>query len=205
MQVQRKGLCFYLLGTCWNGSNKGKMMRRKVERCLCSRVCDKPVLFDGYLMGVFDGTVKYSFCAAIFPFPSRPSSGLQPATRRWRAFVRRPSGRPASTRHNSATAPQGVTVAAWHPGPAAPFRGKASIPPGVISARRSSMPEERPNANVSAYKSASTGPCRSGSRLGYRHPTVIAKRSRHRAARRHGSGRAAAHQLLPYSPPTRQR
>ena len=34
----------------------------------------------------------------------RPSPGLQPATRRWRAFVRRPSGRPASTKHTSATA-----------------------------------------------------------------------------------------------------
>ena len=36
--------------------------------------------------------------------PSRPSPGLQPATRRWRAFVRRPSGRPASTKNTSATA-----------------------------------------------------------------------------------------------------
>ena len=26
-----------------------------------------------------------------------------------------------------------ATVAAWQPGPAAPFRGKASIPPGVVS------------------------------------------------------------------------
>ena len=26
-----------------------------------------------------------------------------------------------------------ATVAAWHPGPAAPVRGKASIPPGVVS------------------------------------------------------------------------
>ena len=36
--------------------------------------------------------------------PSRPSSGLQPATRRWRAFVRRSSDRPASTKQPSATA-----------------------------------------------------------------------------------------------------
>ena len=36
--------------------------------------------------------------------PSRPSPGLQPATRRWRAFVRRSSGRPASTKRTSATA-----------------------------------------------------------------------------------------------------
>ena len=36
--------------------------------------------------------------------PSRPSSGLQPATRRWRAFVCRPSGRPASSKRTSATA-----------------------------------------------------------------------------------------------------
>ena len=36
--------------------------------------------------------------------PSRPSPGLQPATRRWRVFVCRPSGRPASTKRTSATA-----------------------------------------------------------------------------------------------------
>ena len=88
----------------------------------------------------------------------RPASSSPPA--RWRAFVRRPSGRLASTRHTSATEARrslaasftsfgcgsamsavcafachrpsihhlrpSATVAAWHPGPAAPFRGKAS-------------------------------------------------------------------------------
>ena len=34
----------------------------------------------------------------------RPSPGLQPATIRWRAFVRRSSGRSASTKRTSATA-----------------------------------------------------------------------------------------------------
>ena len=48
--------------------------------------------------------MKDSLCAAIFPSPLRPSPGLQPATRRWRAFVCRPSGRTASTKHTSATA-----------------------------------------------------------------------------------------------------
>ena len=66
-----------------------------------------------------------------------------------------------------------ATVAAWHPGPATPFRGKASIPPvfvstgsgasvrrdlpGFISAQRSSMPGERLLPIVSAHYSASTG------------------------------------------------
>ena len=49
-KCSEKGLCFYLLGTCWNGSNAGKMMSRKVARWLFNRVCDKQVLFDGYLM-----------------------------------------------------------------------------------------------------------------------------------------------------------
>ena len=79
------------------------------------------------------------------------------------------------------------------------FRRVASPRPSRLRlCLRSSMPGKRPNANVSAYKSASTGPCLSGSRLGYRYPTVIAKSSRHRAAKHHGSGRSAAHQFSPY-------
>ena len=49
-------------------------------------------------------TCRKSSASSSSSCPSRPSSGLQPATRRWRAFVRRPSGRPASTKHTSATA-----------------------------------------------------------------------------------------------------
>ena len=86
-----------MLGTCWNGSNEGKMMSRKVARCLCSRVCDKQVLFDGYLM-------DRDRLVVAKRRPLRPSPGLQPDTRRWRAFVCRPSGRPASTKQPSATA-----------------------------------------------------------------------------------------------------
>ena len=69
---------------------------------------------------------------------------------RWRAFVCRPSGRLCISTHPSATAAlrsahssftsfgcdllrPSATVAAWQPGSAAPFRGKASIPPGVVS------------------------------------------------------------------------
>ena len=69
-----------------------------------------------------------------------------------------------------------ATVAAWHPGPATPFRGKASIPPGVVSTgsgasvRRdlpgfvSACVHPCPTGNGSSYKflphpSASTGAC----------------------------------------------
>ena len=71
----------------------------------------------------------------------RPSSGLQPATRRWRAFVMPSFGPPciheAHFRHRAASVSgflrPSATVAAWHPGPAAPFRGKASVRLGCIS------------------------------------------------------------------------
>ena len=49
-------------------------------------------------------TCRKSSASSSSSCPSRPSSGLQPATIRWRAFVRRPSGRPASTKRTSATA-----------------------------------------------------------------------------------------------------
>ena len=48
-------------------------------------------------------TCRKSSASSSSSCPSRPSSGLQPATIRWRAFVRRPSGRPASTKRTSAT------------------------------------------------------------------------------------------------------
>ena len=49
-------------------------------------------------------TCRKSSASSSSSCPSRPSSGLQPATIRWRAFVRRSSGRPASTKRTSATA-----------------------------------------------------------------------------------------------------
>ena len=95
----------------------------------------------------------------IWP-PCVPCPASSPPPAWWRAFVCRPSGRPASTKCTSATAAlrslpasftsfgcgsamsvvcafachrpsihhlrPSATVAAWHPGPAAPFRGKAS-------------------------------------------------------------------------------
>ena len=68
-----------------------------------------------------------------------------------------------------------ATVAAWQPGPAAPVRGKASIPPGVVSTGSGAAvrrdlpgsisacvhpcPEKRPIPKFSAHSPASTGPC----------------------------------------------
>ena len=67
-----------------------------------------------------------------------------------------------------------ATVAAWHPGPAAPVRGKASIPPGVVSTgsgaalRRDLLgfasagvhpcPNNGPDHKFQSYFPASTGP-----------------------------------------------
>ena len=73
-------------------------------------------------------------------FPTlRPSPGLQPATRTVAGFRSPFVGPPcileAHFRHRGASVSGSLRpsamVAAWHPGPAAPFRGKASIPPGV--------------------------------------------------------------------------
>ena len=75
-------------------------------------------------------------------FPTlRPSPGLQPATRTVAGFRSPFVGPPcileAHFRHRGASVSGSLrpsaTVAAWHPGPATPFRGKASIPPGVVS------------------------------------------------------------------------
>ena len=49
-------------------------------------------------------TLKDPAVSCLYNQVSRPSPGLQPATRRWRAFVCRSSGRPASPKHSSATA-----------------------------------------------------------------------------------------------------
>ena len=64
----------------------------------------------------------------------RPSSGLQPATRKVAGFrsssFRPPCIHEAHFRHRGASVSGALrpsaTVAAWHPGPAAPLRGKAS-------------------------------------------------------------------------------
>ena len=67
--------------------------------------------------------------------PSRPSPGLQPATRMVAGFRLPVIGPPciheAHFRHRGAPVSgsqrPSATVAAWHPGPAAPLRGKASV------------------------------------------------------------------------------
>ena len=110
---------------------------------------------------------KKSLCNCL-AHSSRPSPGLQPATRMVAGFRSPPFGPPlhqhAPFRHRGASVSGSLrpsaTVAAWQPGPAAPIRGKASIPPGVVStgsgaavrrdlpgfvsASRSSMPGETP-------------------------------------------------------------
>jgi hypothetical protein len=68
-------------------------------------------------------------------FPSRPLPGLQPATRTVAGFRLPSVGPPCISklllRHRVAPVfvylRPSATVAAWHPGPAAPFRGKASV------------------------------------------------------------------------------
>ncbi len=75
----------------------------------------------------------------------RPAPSPPPA--RWRAFVCRSSGRPASARYFSATAPLRSPLLfarrPWsrlgNPARLEPLRGKASIPPGVVHARRTSV------------------------------------------------------------------
>ncbi len=67
------------------------------------------------------------------PRVPRPASSPPPA--RWRASVCRSSGRlcistalPPLRRSGRRCSPRpSATVAAWHPGPAEPFRGKASV------------------------------------------------------------------------------
>ena len=111
----------------------------------------------------------------------RPSPGLQPATRTVAGFRLPFFGPPciheAHFRHRGASVSgllrPSATVAAWHPGPAAPFRGKASIPPGFHP-----CPENAPPP-LFAYSPASTGPGfvprRSGSRLVVLIPNKVQK------------------------------
>ena len=110
------------------------------------------------------------------------------------AGFRSPSFRPpciheAHFRHRGASVSgflrPSATVAAWHPGPAAPVRGKASIPPGVVSTGSGAAvrrdlpgsasayvhpcPENRASPKVSAHSIGvnrpGVVPHRSGSRL----------------------------------------
>ena len=94
-------------------------------------------------------------------------------------FVRPPLHQHAAFRHRGAPVSvslrPSVTVAAWHPGPAAPVRGKASIPPvfvstssgaaihrdlpGFTSASVHPCPENGPDHKFQSHSPASTGPC----------------------------------------------
>ena len=92
-------------------------------------------------------TCRKSSASSSSSCPSRPSSGLQPATIRWRAFVRRPSGRPASTKRTSATvarrspvsyAPRprsrlGIPARLRGPGKASVRLGCISLPPACVA------------------------------------------------------------------------
>jgi len=80
------------------------------------------------------------------------------------AGFRSPSFRPplhqhAHFRHRSApvfaTLRPAATVAAWHPGPTAPVRGKASIPPGVVSTGSGAAVRR----DLSGFVSACIHPC----------------------------------------------
>ena len=120
-------------------------------------------------------TCRKSSASSSSSCPSRPSSGLQPATIRWRAFVRRPSGRPASTKRISATAPRRSPVSYARrprsrlgiPARLEPVRGKASIPPGVACVHP--CPENGASQNFSVRSIGVNRPGfvprRSGSRL----------------------------------------
>ena len=115
----------------------------------------------------------------------RPSPGLQPATRTVAGFRLTFFGPPciheAHFRHRGASVSgllrPSATVAAWHPGPAAPFRGKASIPPGFHP-----CPENAPPP-LFAYSPASTARLRPAPiRITPHHSHLAhtAKRSSHR-------------------------
>ena len=116
-------------------------------------------------------TCRKSSASSSSSCPSRPSSGLQPATIRWRAFVRRPSGRPASTKHTSATAARRSPVSS-----ARRPRSRLGIPARLRRSggrhrfrQASSMPGERRQSKVSAISFGVNRPGfvprRSGSRL----------------------------------------
>ena len=84
-------------GTCWKSKICDLAVAKTSIKWRCYWILGKIVLLDGYLM-------DRDRLVVAKRRPLRPSPGLQPDTRRWRAFVCRPSGRPASTKHTSATA-----------------------------------------------------------------------------------------------------
>ena len=178
--------------------------------------------------------MKDSLCAAKFSSPSRPSSGLQPATRRWRASVCRSSGRPASTKNISATAVRRSPFPyarrprsrLGNPARLEPFRGKASIPPGVASTGSGAVvcldlsgfvsacvhpcPENGTSPNFSARSSASTGPA--SFLADPDHASAIRKSNKvkkeqppHPKRRAAVAAVAAPPTVTPNSPPTHQR
>ena len=157
--------------------------------------------------------MKYSFCAARFPSPSRPSPSLQPATRKVAGFrmpfFGPPCIREALFRHRGAPVSGSLrpsaTVAAWQPGPAAPDRGKASIPPGVHP-----CPENGASPKFSARFSGVNRPGflrhRSGSRLA----VLSSNKLQQEAATAPEisvtvAARSAPRQFSPDSPPSHQR
>ena len=127
---------------------------------------------------------KKPFCNCL-AHSSRPSPGLQPATRMVAGFRSPPFGPPlhqhAPFRHRGASVSGSLrpsaTVAAWQPGPAAPFRGRhrfrqASSPPVQARCFAATFPPSSPPAFIHARRtplvqrflhdpSASTGPASS--------------------------------------------
>ena len=146
-----------MLGTCWKSKICDLAVAKTSIKWRCYWILGKIVLLDGYLM-------DRDRLVVAKRRPLRPSPGLQPATRKVAGF-RSPFFRPpciheAHFRHRGVPVygflRPSATVAAWQPGPAAPVRGKASIPPGVIHAQRTSL------VQIFLHDpSASTGPASS--------------------------------------------
>ena len=177
--------------------------------------------------------MKDSLCAAISS-PLRPSAS-PPARHPTLAGFRLPSFGPpciheAHFRHRGASVfgslRSSATVAAWHPGPAALVRGKASIPPGVVSTGSGASvrrdlpgfasacvhpcPENCDNPKFSAHYSASTGPASFRRRSGSRLAVLITPKLQQEAATAPDksvtvAARSAPRLFSPYSPPSHQR
>ena len=113
-----------------------------------------------------------------FAFLVRPPARHPPVAGFRSPFFRPPCIHEAHFRHRGASVSGSLrpsaTVAAWHPGLATPFRGKASIPPGVVSTGSAALvrrdlpgfafacvhpcPKNGGNPTFLPYSSASTGP-----------------------------------------------
>ena len=172
-----------MLGTCWKSKICDLAVAKTSIKWRCYWILGKIVLLDGYLM-------DRDRLVVAKRRPLRPSPGLQPDTRRWRAFVCRPSGRPASTKHTSATAARRSPVpCARRPrsrlGSPARLRRSGGrhrfrqASPAFIHARRTSVMQ-----SFLPYFSASTARLRPAPiRITPHHSHLAhtAKRSRHRA------------------------